>query len=93
MEQNQPGLGRDGLTKMDIACIASGQERSVGLAFFVDYEIFVIWHIAWGLFGMITNYLKTALRNIWINKGFSAINISGLALGMTCCGCGRIRRR
>ena len=40
--------------------------------------------MAWGLFGMITNYLKTALRNLWINKGFSAINISGLALGMTC---------
>ena len=33
---------------------------------------------------MITNYLKTALRNLWINKGFSTINISGLALGMTC---------
>jgi putative ABC transport system permease protein len=33
---------------------------------------------------MIRNYLKTALRNLWNNKGFSAINISGLALGMTC---------
>ncbi len=33
---------------------------------------------------MITNYLKTAVRNLWINKGFSTINISGLALGMTC---------
>ncbi len=33
---------------------------------------------------MITNYLKTALRNLWSNKGFSTINIAGLALGMTC---------
>jgi putative ABC transport system permease protein len=33
---------------------------------------------------MITNYLKTALRNLWQNKGFSAINIAGLTLGMTC---------
>jgi hypothetical protein len=33
---------------------------------------------------MITNYLKTALRNLWQNKGFSAINIAGLTLGITC---------
>ena len=33
---------------------------------------------------MLTNYLKTALRNLWRNKVFSAINISGLSLGMTC---------
>lgn len=33
---------------------------------------------------MLKNYLKTALRNLWHNKGFSAINISGLALGMAC---------
>src|SRR5450755_1984907 len=33
---------------------------------------------------MIRHYIKTALRNLWNNKGFSAINISGLALGMTC---------
>src|ERR1700753_753682 len=33
---------------------------------------------------MLKNYLKTALRNLWRNKVFSAINISGLSLGMTC---------
>src|SRR3982751_3083522 len=33
---------------------------------------------------MIKNYLKIAWRNIIRNKGFSAINISGLALGMAC---------
>ncbi|RDC65415.1 ABC transporter permease [Adhaeribacter pallidiroseus] len=33
---------------------------------------------------MLTNYLKIALRNLLRHKGFSFINISGLALGMTC---------
>ncbi|HZY38459.1 MAG TPA: ABC transporter permease [Mucilaginibacter sp.] len=33
---------------------------------------------------MIKNYLKTAWRNLWKNKFFSAINILGLALGMAC---------
>ena len=33
---------------------------------------------------MLKNYLKTAWRNLWKNKVFSAINILGLALGMTC---------
>jgi putative ABC transport system permease protein len=31
---------------------------------------------------MLTNYLKIALRNLFRNKGFSFINISGLAVGM-----------
>ena len=30
---------------------------------------------------MLKNYLKTAIRNLWKNKGFSAINIIGLAAG------------
>lgn len=34
---------------------------------------------------MIKNYLKTAWRNLWKNKGFSAINIIGLAIGMAAC--------
>src|SRR5690349_16232370 len=33
---------------------------------------------------MIKNYFKTAWRNLFTNKTFSLINISGLALGMTC---------
>jgi len=33
---------------------------------------------------MIRNYLTIAWRNLWKNKTFSAINISGLALGLTC---------
>jgi ABC-type antimicrobial peptide transport system permease subunit len=31
---------------------------------------------------MFTNYLKVAFRNLWKNKGFSLINITGLAVGM-----------
>ncbi|HEV8083584.1 MAG TPA: ABC transporter permease [Chitinophagaceae bacterium] len=34
---------------------------------------------------MIKNYFKIALRNLWNNKGFSAINIAGLAVGLATC--------
>jgi putative ABC transport system permease protein len=34
---------------------------------------------------MIKNYFKIAFRNLWRNKGFSAINIFGLALGIATC--------
>ena len=33
---------------------------------------------------MIKTYLKVAFRSLWTSKGFSALNIAGLALGMTC---------
>ncbi|MEP6933974.1 MAG: ABC transporter permease, partial [Nitrospirota bacterium] len=33
---------------------------------------------------MLKNYFKIAWRNLWKHKSFSAINISGLALGLTC---------
>lgn len=34
---------------------------------------------------MLWNYLKTAVRNILRHKGYSAINIAGLAIGLACC--------
>src|SRR5205085_39125 len=34
---------------------------------------------------MLQNYLKVALRNLWKNKTFSAINILGLAIGIGTC--------
>lgn len=34
---------------------------------------------------MIKNYFKIAFRNLWKNKGFSAINILGLAIGTGTC--------
>src|SRR4030095_14754164 len=33
---------------------------------------------------MFKNYLKIAWRNLWRNKSFSAINILGLTIGITC---------
>ena len=34
---------------------------------------------------MFRNYLKVALRNLWKSKGFTAINIIGLAAGLGVC--------
>lgn len=34
---------------------------------------------------MIKNYFKIAIRNLWRSKGFSAINIIGLAIGIATC--------
>ncbi len=34
---------------------------------------------------MLKNYFKIAVRNLWKNKGFSAINIIGLAVGLATC--------
>jgi hypothetical protein len=34
---------------------------------------------------MLKNYIKIALRNLWKSKGFSAINIIGLAIGLATC--------
>ncbi|OJJ21722.1 hypothetical protein BKI52_14570 [marine bacterium AO1-C] len=33
---------------------------------------------------MLKNYLKITLRNLWRSKAFSALNILGLSIGMTC---------
>ncbi len=35
---------------------------------------------------MIKNHFKTAIRNFWNNKTFSALNIFGLAIGIACAG-------
>src|ERR1700761_3393775 len=34
---------------------------------------------------MLKNYIKIAFRNLWRHKGFSIINIIGLAVGMAAC--------
>ena len=41
---------------------------------------FIIWR-----FTMFKNYLKIALRNFLIHKGYTFINIAGLAIGIACC--------
>ncbi|MEI9957072.1 MAG: ABC transporter permease [Ferruginibacter sp.] len=33
---------------------------------------------------MLTNFFKTALRSLWKNKGYSFLNIAGLAIGIAC---------
>lgn len=35
---------------------------------------------------MFKNYFKTTLRNLWRNKGYSFLNIFGLAIGIACAG-------
>lgn len=34
---------------------------------------------------MLQNFLKIAFRNLSQQKGFTLINIAGLAIGITCC--------
>src|ERR1700733_7290190 len=34
---------------------------------------------------MLKNYFVIAIRNLWRNKVFSIINISGLSIGLACC--------
>ncbi len=38
-----------------------------------------------GRLDMLRNYLKIALRNMNRHKGYSFINMAGLAIGMACC--------
>lgn len=35
---------------------------------------------------MITNFFKIAIRNLWKNRGYSFLNIFGLAIGIACAG-------
>src|SRR5258705_12849065 len=35
---------------------------------------------------MFKNYFKTTFRNLWRNKGYSFLNIFGLAIGIACAG-------
>jgi putative ABC transport system permease protein len=35
---------------------------------------------------MFQNYFKTTFRNLWKNKGYSLLNIGGLAIGIACAG-------
>lgn len=46
--------------------------------------LFIFDHMYWSI-EMFKNYLKIAIRNLQKQKGFSLINISGLAIGMACC--------
>ena len=49
-----------------------------------SFPLIVISALAWRII-MFGNYLKSTLRNLKNNKGFSFINIAGLTIGMTIC--------
>jgi hypothetical protein len=42
------------------------------------------WVFFWGTYGMLHNYLKTAIRSLTRNGLYSAINILGLSIGLAC---------
>jgi len=44
-----------------------------------------IWHFVGATLAMLQNYFRIALRNLWNNKVFSAINVFGLAIGLAVC--------
>jgi len=54
------------------------------LHFLRSMPVFIKDFFYWRLI-MFNNYLKIALRSIRRSKGYSFINIAGLAIGMTCC--------
>ena len=51
---------------------------------FISLPTFIKSNIYWS-FTMINNYLKIALRVLKKHKGYSCINITGLAVGIACC--------
>jgi putative ABC transport system permease protein len=52
--------------------------------FFTSLPLFIFRSIYWRTV-MLKNYLKIAWRNVHKHKGYSLMNITGLAVGMACC--------
>jgi putative ABC transport system permease protein len=61
-----------------IACIWFWFQTICCIPKYLEHQIY--WRVT-----MFTNYFKIALRNIKKYKGYSFINITGLAIGMACC--------
>jgi ABC-type antimicrobial peptide transport system permease subunit len=68
-------------------CSESGHQKARNWYFWqvlkslpLAFRLLVYWSVE-----MIKNYLKIAYRNIFRHKGYSFINITGLAVGMACC--------
>jgi putative ABC transport system permease protein len=51
-------------------------------ALFIELKWLIVLAFFWRDNLMLKNYLKIAFRNLWRTKGFSLINITGLAIGM-----------
>ena len=64
-------LAKWGFTKDTLKLFRPGIIRPLGITQFINNN------------AMITNYLKVGWRNLIKNKGYSALNIGGLALGVT----------
>ncbi|MFC1726730.1 ABC transporter permease [candidate division KSB1 bacterium] len=65
---------KDGGVKANLWCF---KQMIISLPSYLKF--FIIWRI-----NMLKNYIKVAFRNIRKQKAYSFINISGLAIGLTC---------
>ncbi|MEM9858672.1 MAG: permease prefix domain 2-containing transporter [Bacteroidota bacterium] len=71
IEQSLPRKANWNLTKDIIKLFRPGIIRPLGITRIINNN------------AMISNYLKVGWRNLIKNKGYSALNIGGLALGVT----------
>ena len=82
---------QDLLLKPDNSCNKSGQyhlhnESLINwLSIQIQDGIFLVCPRAFLYYYMI-RFLNTSLRNLWRNKGYSSLNILGLAIGIACAG-------
>ena len=86
---NQIKLGANEEEAFRMAVKSVGQPESIGEEFYKTYTRRSSGRPPWKpprfMPELIWNYFKVALRKIRRHKGYSFINISGLAIGMACC--------
>ena len=87
--ENQMKLGASEEEAFRMAVKSVGQPESIGEEFYKTYTRRSSGRPPWKpprfMPELIWNYFKVALRKIRRHKGYSFINISGLAIGMACC--------
>ena len=87
--ENQMKLGANEEEAFRMAVKSVGQPESIGEEFYKTYTRRISGRPPWKpprfMPELIWNYFKVALRKIRRHKGYSFINISGLAIGMACC--------
>jgi len=86
---NQISLGLNEEQAFDKAVLIMGQSESIGAEFYKTHTRHLSGRPPWKsprfMPELLWNYVKVAIRKIKRHKGHSFINISGLAIGMTCC--------